>query len=192
MMIRNAARTGLQTLSSIPLQEGKAAQSVVSSSNKSRETAVSTAPKSTDKLVYLKIDDIDRHGEGCQCGLCNGIGKSFGAGIYKVLEPDEPIERLYAASDESAIQNARQISGRKGYQIVEYDEGYITGKVRLSLDDIIGFNQEQINDLLSHELTGTDLLMDIGYELIGCEGHEMLIRVTGSVEGIRDVFAGRI
>lgn len=31
---------------------------------------------------YLMKDDTDRHGEGCDCGLCDARGRSFGVGFY--------------------------------------------------------------------------------------------------------------
>lgn len=57
--------------------------------------------------VRVKLDDIDRHGEGCECGLCNSNGKSYGAGVYI---NDELVERVYAASEQSALHSARLVA----------------------------------------------------------------------------------
>jgi len=59
--------------------------------------------------MKLHIDtsdiDIDRHGQGCQCGACNFNGKSYGVAIKD--STGEVQERMYACSEESAINNAR-------------------------------------------------------------------------------------
>jgi hypothetical protein len=54
--------------------------------------------------MTLKYDDIDRHGEGCDCGLCNSIGKSYGVAI---MEGGEVVERVYGPSEDAARHNAR-------------------------------------------------------------------------------------
>lgn len=67
--------------------------------------------------VFLKYWDIDRHDDGCDCGLCNFIGKSYGVAIIE-LGTGEPLDVVYAASEESAFHNARLACQSAGYQIV--------------------------------------------------------------------------
>lgn len=55
--------------------------------------------------VYV-LDDQDRHGAGCDCGLCNANGKSYGVAVYIVGE-EEPIERVYGPSEGAAMSNAQ-------------------------------------------------------------------------------------
>ena len=79
--------------------------------------------------VYLIFDDIDRHGAGCDCGLCDANGKSYGVavrhwepGVDIAMEDGEVELREYAASEESAFQNARLVCEKEGWQIVEPEE----------------------------------------------------------------------
>ena len=71
--------------------------------------------------------DTDRHGEGCECGVCDSTGAAYGAAIisymdFKVkdmsedefmeyLQEQEPVEVVYASSMDSAIEQAKDIAG---------------------------------------------------------------------------------
>ena len=68
--------------------------------------------------VYLQLDDIDRHGEECDCGSCDMNGKSYGVGIYELHGSDEVIERVYAGSEGSAIHNAKLTAKESCLQLV--------------------------------------------------------------------------
>lgn len=75
------------------------------------------------------LDGFDRHDEGCECGDCNSIGKSYSAGLYKVspfkltaLGESEVIERVYAPSETSAILKAKEVAKTNGWTIVEETE----------------------------------------------------------------------
>ena len=91
--------------------------------------------------AILHADDIDRHGAGCSCGRCDGNGRSYGVAIrlisddeiaaierqaaregidvWELLEMEsyEVAVREYAASNASAVANARQTCRRLGYAI---------------------------------------------------------------------------
>jgi len=60
----------------------------------------------------LILDDMDRHGAGCDCGVCNSNGKSYGVAIIKTPKDGEAlnsalIARVYGPSEEAAFHNAR-------------------------------------------------------------------------------------
>lgn len=59
------------------------------------------------------------------------------------------------------------------------DENYIEGVVNIDLDDIISVDLEGFLDILSKRLTGSPLLMDISYEVVGNDGNTLKIKVTG-------------
>jgi hypothetical protein len=73
--------------------------------------------------VFLRFDDIDRHGVGCDCGLCNANGHSYGVAIFplnrRLAEEADPLIRIYAASEDAAFHNARMFTARHGYRIVD-------------------------------------------------------------------------
>lgn len=140
-------------------------------------------------LVFLIQDDIDRHGEECGCGLCNAVGKSYGVAVKTVigLDNDDLLIRIYAASADSAYHNARMYCSKEGLHVVEIiSEDYVAGEALIDLDNVIGCSLEDFLDLISSEVTGTDLLQDISYEVVGVQDGLLKIRVTGSVVGIRD------
>ena len=85
--------------------------------------------------VFLMFSGFDKHGEGCPCGICNNIGKSFEFSIYPFTcfcrgrdenceHPDmrddlpECIEKAYGCSEDVAFQNAKAICKEKRYEIV--------------------------------------------------------------------------
>jgi len=77
------------------------------------------------RTVQLLSDDIDRHGAGCDCGLCNSTGKSYGVGIFPGSgdpRSSDPLDRIYGPSEESAMAQARQVCAKKGWKIVRGHE----------------------------------------------------------------------
>ncbi len=72
--------------------------------------------------VFLRRDDIDRHGEGCSCGACDSIGKSYGVAIRPVEDADaDPLARIYGPSDGAALLSALAECRLKGWQPVAFD-----------------------------------------------------------------------
>jgi len=62
------------------------------------------------------------------------------------------------------------------------ENGYVTGVVRLDINDIFNTGHiDQFCDLLSNALIGDDLLMDIAYQVVGAEEGDVLVEVTGDV-----------
>lgn len=75
--------------------------------------------------VKLVFDDIDRHGEGCECGFCNFIGKSYGVAIRStefIPGVGDPLTRVYGPSEEAAFDNAKLFCKNQDWQIEEDEE----------------------------------------------------------------------
>jgi len=68
--------------------------------------------------VFVLLDDQDQHGAGCECGDCDANGKSHGAGIFKVGQPDDCLERLYACNETEAIRRAEERAKQIGELVV--------------------------------------------------------------------------
>lgn len=90
------------------------------------------------KYALIVLDDQDQHGAGCECGLCNSNGKSYGASAYDVTDllhpssyedeieyfledtfPDlDPFDKMYAPSETTAYRTAVVAAEQQGYRIV--------------------------------------------------------------------------
>lgn len=66
------------------------------------------------------------------------------------------------------------------------DNNYIRGIVKVELSDMIENDLEGFLDLISEKLTGSPLLMDIGYEPVSVFEEELYLLVSGDVSGILD------
>lgn len=66
------------------------------------------------------------------------------------------------------------------------DNNYIRGIVKVALSDMIENDLEGFLDLISEKLTGSPLLMDIGYEPVSVFEEELYLLVSGDVSGILD------
>lgn len=67
------------------------------------------------KQVIIEVDDTEKHDDGCKCGRCNSNHRSYGAAILR-CGTGELIERVYAPSEEQALQDARDAAS--AYTIV--------------------------------------------------------------------------
>lgn len=68
-------------------------------------------------------------------------------------------------------------------EIVEADEnGFIAVQVEVDLSEIIDNNLEGVLDVLSEKATGTEVLSNISYSVVGHQGNTLTVRVTGSIE----------
>lgn len=68
------------------------------------------------------------------------------------------------------------------------EDNRISGIAYIDINDMINGNIEDFNDLLSEQLTGTDLLTDISYEIIGiADNQTALIYVTGDAANILEL-----
>ncbi len=80
-------------------------------------------PPAGPPRVRLLFDDIDRHGSGCGCGLCDVNGRSYGVGIFPAETPGlDPVDRVYACSEASALHNARLACERTGQLVIDDED----------------------------------------------------------------------
>jgi hypothetical protein len=62
---------------------------------------------------------------------------------------------------------------------------FVTGVVAVDLNDIIDNDLDGFMDHLSELLTGTEILMNIDYDVVGYEEHNVLhIKVSGDVSAV--------
>ncbi len=82
------------------------------------------AKQVSPEIVVLTLDDQDHHGAGCNCGLCNSNGKSYGVGIFPSSSDGavigEVLERVYGPSEEAAMHNAKMVCKKSRYVIARY------------------------------------------------------------------------
>jgi hypothetical protein len=76
----------------------------------------------SQQKYLVRSDDIDRHGEGCDCGNCDPRGRSWGAGIFAIEALDDCVERLYADSEEAAIKRAEDRAKELGKLVTDPDQ----------------------------------------------------------------------
>lgn len=62
--------------------------------------------------------------------------------------------------------------------------GFVSGKVRVELSEMIGVDLEGFLDLISERLTGSELLCDLSYEIVGLSGETPVLLVTGDPQMI--------
>lgn len=73
-------------------------------------------------------------------------------------------------------------------QVVNVFNGYgILVQVSVPLDFFLGHNKESLGRALSVEATGSDLLMQTAYALLGTDAGRVVLNVTGSIESIPGV-----
>ena len=59
---------------------------------------------------------------------------------------------------------------------------YIKENVYIEMDDLIHNDYEELLDLMSTKVTGTELLMDINYRIVGLhDEYTMVVEVTGDI-----------
>lgn len=63
-------------------------------------------------------------------------------------------------------------------------DGYVDGEVGLDIWEIIEANSDSFLDLLSENLVGVDLLMDIYWEVRGAEGSTFKFFVSGDASEV--------
>ncbi len=65
------------------------------------------------------------------------------------------------------------------------ENNYVEGYVQVHISTLIDNDLEGFLDIISEELIGSDLLMDINYEVVGVEeGNELIIKVRGDVSAV--------
>ena len=82
--------------------------------------------------------------------------------------------------EEFPLKNAEEI-------IASRDENnYVEGYIRIHINDMISNDYEVFLDLISRYLVGSNLLMDINYNVVGLtdEPNELILKVSGDVSSI--------
>lgn len=69
-----------------------------------------------------------------------------------------------------------------GANVLVDERGFISVTVEVNLSDLINHDSEGVLDLLSEKATGTELLSDISYSVIGHSGNTLSILVTGDID----------
>lgn len=71
-------------------------------------------------------------------------------------------------------------------------DGYISEVIAVDLSEIVDAGGlEGFLDLISNRLTGSDLLMNVDYVVVGHEGDELHLRVSGDASGIVETLGGQ-
>jgi hypothetical protein len=65
-------------------------------------------------------------------------------------------------------------------------EGWLTGVIAVDLSEIIDLDLEQFLDLIAVRLSGSELLCDIDYAVVGHAGDELHLKVSGDTSMMRD------
>ncbi len=73
------------------------------------------------KMVYVCHSGHERHGEGCDCGVCNAIGKAYDYAIYDINDTEgiEPLAHSYGCAEDVAEQNAIALCKENGWEVVD-------------------------------------------------------------------------
>ena len=67
-------------------------------------------------------------------------------------------------------------------EVILSGDPYIKENVYIGMDELIDNDYEQLLDLMSSKVTGTELLMDINYRIIGLhDEYTMVVEVTGDI-----------
>ena len=147
--------------------------------------------KSTDNFngqsnpfITLGVEDVETH-------TSRIVEASFDRN-----EPNEgPGGILWLKLDPAVRQSVAEAFHKKDYEVLEKPltkkqmkkqiadgtNSYVSGVVAVDLSDFIDNDLEGVLDLLSDRLTGSPLLSDINYEVVGHEGSTLHVRVNGDV-----------
>lgn len=66
------------------------------------------------------------------------------------------------------------------------DDGYITTYIEMSLSSFVDRDLEGVLDEISILATGSELLSDIAYSVVGHRSNDLKLKVRGSIESIDD------
>ena len=89
--------------------------------------------------VFILDDDIDRHGAGCDCGVCaSSTGKYRGVSVRSILDPEEPLGRYFGPTEDAAWHNAVAACEENGWKAVDFemDTKEVIGTVEVALEEI--------------------------------------------------------
>lgn len=91
------------------------------------------------------------------------------------------LKKYYEGQDAFLMRSAEEV-------IASRDENnYVEGYIEVHVSTLVDNDLESFLDIISEELVGSDLLMDVNYSVVGLEDNDMLIlKVSGDVSSIID------
>ena len=81
-------------------------------------------------------------------------------------------------------------AGRSAEEIIASrdENNYVEGYIQIHISDLIHNDHEGFLSVISEELVGSDLLMDVNYNAVGiADTNELILKVTGDVSLILDM-----
>jgi hypothetical protein len=76
-----------------------------------------------------------------------------------------------------------------GARVLPDDRGFISGEVRISINDLMNHNISELMDMMSERLTGSPLLADFSFAVLRAEDQMIVFQVTGDVSMILETEA---
>jgi hypothetical protein len=65
-------------------------------------------------------------------------------------------------------------------------DGFITGKILVDMDSVVGLDPESFYDLISERLVGSDLGMDITYQVVGANNGSVVVQASLDPSAVLD------
>ena len=73
---------------------------------------------------------------------------------------------------------------KKAMKVIKNKDNIVEGIISVCLADVIDNDLESFLDEISEKLTGSPLLMDINYSIVGGAGQTIFLKVSGDVSEI--------
>lgn len=139
--------------------------------------------------LLLAFEEVERHAINDKQRYCLKVDvdayadffKSNGVDPAKLTEQDmEMLRERYDVPKAITMPNGRRFIPDAS----EGEEVYIEGSILVDLEDLIGKGLEGFVDEVSTRLTGSDLLMDVDYRVVGDSKGSIRVRVSGDAREI--------
>lgn len=122
--------------------------------------------------VYKKVDDLSRFTDAnlrVGPGDVMPHGECSGCGCAVLAEPE-------------VLRKPLSMTAMK--KLAKKDNWWICGTVQVDLSEIVGLDLEGFLDLISQRLTGTDILENQSYEIVGHIKDSLLLFIEGDARAI--------
>ena len=85
--------------------------------------------------------------------------------------------------------NSAVLTNTQMREQAEQNDNYVEGVVSVALGDLVGVDFEDFLDIIATLLTGSDLLMNISYSIVGCDVDKQVIhlQVTGDASQVLEL-----
>lgn len=129
-----------------------------------------------------KVDIIDKHlkaqaeDEYYLVQVTGSAGKNINLDKEALLL----LKEYYEGRNDFQLKSAEEV-------IASRDENnYVEGYVQIHISEMIDNDYEAFLDAISEELVGSDLLMDVNYDVVGLadEPNELILKVSGDASAI--------